>query len=45
MLAAVSLLPMLFIVPIIIFRIKGEEEILLRDLKGYKDYCKITFMA
>lgn len=34
-----ALIPMLFIIPITIFRIKNEEEILLRDLKGYKDYC------
>ncbi|MEQ8154641.1 MAG: methyltransferase, partial [Clostridiaceae bacterium] len=37
-----SLIPMLFIVPITLFRIKNEEEILLRDLKGYKDYCLKT---
>lgn len=34
-----SLIPMLFIIPITLFRIKNEEEILLRNLKGYKDYC------
>lgn len=37
-----SLIPMLFIIPITVFRIKNEEEILLRDLKGYKDYCSKT---
>lgn len=42
-----SLIPMLFIIPIILFRIKNEEEILLRDLKGYKEYyfsldCVVT---
>ena len=37
-----SLIPMLFIIPIIIFRIKNEEEILFRDLNGYKDYCLKT---
>lgn len=34
-----ALIPMLFIIPITLIRIKNEEEILLRDLKGYKDYC------
>lgn len=34
-----SLIPMLFIIPITIFRIKNEEEILLRDFSGYKEYC------
>lgn len=37
-----SLIPMLFIIPITLFRIKNEEEILLRDLKGYEDYCLKT---
>lgn len=37
-----SLIPMLFIIPITILRIKNEEEVLLRDLKGYKDYCLKT---
>ncbi|MDV3426403.1 MAG: isoprenylcysteine carboxylmethyltransferase family protein [Bacillota bacterium] len=37
-----ALIPMLFIIPITIFRIKNEEEILLRDLNGYKDYCLKT---
>lgn len=35
-------IPMLLIIPIIIFRIKTEEEVLLRSLKGYKDYCLKT---
>jgi len=35
-------IPMLLIIPIIIFRIKAEEEVLLRSLKGYKDYCLKT---
>jgi len=34
-----SLIPMLLIIPITLVRIKNEEEILLRDLTGYKDYC------
>lgn len=34
-----SLIPMLFIIPITVIRIKNEEEILSRDLKGYKEYC------
>ena len=37
-----SIIPMLFIIPITIFRIKHEEETLLRELKGYKDYCSKT---
>jgi protein-S-isoprenylcysteine O-methyltransferase Ste14 len=37
-----SLIPMLFIIPITLVRIKNEEEILLRDLNGYKDYCLKT---
>lgn len=37
-----ALIPMLFIIPITLFRIKKEEEILLKDLKGYKDYCLKT---
>lgn len=37
-----AIIPMLFIIPILIFRIKTEEEMLLRELKGYKDYCLKT---
>lgn len=37
-----ALILMLFIIPITLFRIKKEEEILLKDLKGYKDYCLKT---
>jgi protein-S-isoprenylcysteine O-methyltransferase Ste14 len=37
-----SLIPMLFIIPITLLRIKNEEEILLRDLNGYKEYCLKT---
>jgi protein-S-isoprenylcysteine O-methyltransferase Ste14 len=37
-----SIIPMLFIIPITVFRIKNEEEILLRELSGYKDYCSKT---
>lgn len=37
-----SLIPMLFIIPIILLRIKNEEEILLSNLSGYKDYCLKT---
>ena len=29
----------LFFIPYLVLRIKGEEEMLLRDLPGYKDYC------
>lgn len=34
-----ALIPMLLIIPITIFRIKSEEKVLLKELKGYKDYC------
>ena len=34
-----SIIPMLFIIPVIIIRIKNEEEVLLKKLKGYKEYC------
>lgn len=37
-----SLIPMLFIIPIIVFRIKGEEKTLLKELDGYSDYCLKT---
>lgn len=37
-----SIIPMLLIIPITVFRIKNEEEVLLRELKGYKDYCLKT---
>ncbi len=33
-----SLIPTLFIFPITVFRIRNEEEILSRELKGYEDY-------
>jgi protein-S-isoprenylcysteine O-methyltransferase Ste14 len=34
-----AIIPMLFIIPITVFRIRVEEELLLKDLKGYKEYC------
>ena len=37
-----SLIPMLLILPITVLRIKNEEEILLRDLNGYGEYCLKT---
>ncbi|WP_459480105.1 methyltransferase family protein [Clostridium saccharoperbutylacetonicum] len=37
-----SIIPMLLIIPILIIRIKNEEEVLLIELKGYKDYCLKT---
>lgn len=37
-----SLIPALFIIPILVFRIKNEEKTLLKKLKGYKDYCLKT---
>lgn len=35
----ISIIPMLFIIPITIIRIKNEEEMLLKNLNGYKNYC------
>lgn len=37
-----SIIPMFLIIPITIIRIKNEEETLLRELNGYKDYCLKT---
>jgi protein-S-isoprenylcysteine O-methyltransferase Ste14 len=37
-----AILPMLFVIPIVVFRIKVEEEMLLKELKGYKEYCLKT---
>lgn len=37
-----ALPPFLLIVPILIFRILNEEEVLRRELPGYKEYCKKT---
>lgn len=37
-----SLIPMLFIIPILVFRIKGEEKTLIKELDGYSDYCLKT---
>jgi protein-S-isoprenylcysteine O-methyltransferase Ste14 len=37
-----SIIPMLFIIPITVFRIKVEEEILMKSLKGYEEYCLKT---
>jgi len=37
-----AIIPFLLTVPMNIFRIKSEEEVLLRDLPGYKDYCLKT---
>lgn len=37
-----SIIPMILIIPITIIRIKNEEETLLRELKGYKEYCLKT---
>lgn len=34
-----AVLPFLLTVPMNIIRIKNEEEVLMRDLPGYKDYC------
>lgn len=37
-----AILPTAFIVPIIIARIKNEESLLSRDLKGYREYLRRT---
>ncbi len=37
-----AIIPSLFIIPTILFRIKNEEEVLLRELRGYKEYCVKT---
>lgn len=37
-----AIIPMLFIIPITVFRIKVEEELLLKGLKGYREYCLTT---
>lgn len=37
-----AVIPFLLSVPMNIFRIKYEEEVLLRELPGYKDYCLKT---
>ncbi len=33
-----SIIPMALIIPIIVIRIKNEEETLLKELNGYKEY-------
>ncbi len=35
-----SLIPILFFIPIFYFRIKNEEEVLIKGLDGYADYIK-----
>lgn len=37
-----AIIPALLIIPMNVYRIIGEEDILLRDLPGYKDYCLKT---
>jgi len=37
-----ALLPFLLMFPLLGFRILNEEEVLRRELKGYKEYCKKT---
>jgi len=37
-----AIIPSLLCIPTLVFRIKGEEEVLLRDLPGYKEYCLKT---
>jgi len=37
-----AIIPMLGVIPGIVLRIKNEEEVLLRELEGYREYCKKT---
>ncbi len=37
-----ALPPFLLMIPIIVFRILNEEEVLRKELPGYKEYCKKT---
>lgn len=37
-----ALIPAIFIVPVIVARIKNEETILERDLQGYREYMQAT---
>jgi protein-S-isoprenylcysteine O-methyltransferase Ste14 len=37
-----AIIPMLFIIPITVYRIKAEEEVLSKGLMGYEDYCSKT---
>ncbi|MBN1695852.1 isoprenylcysteine carboxylmethyltransferase family protein [candidate division WOR-3 bacterium] len=37
-----AIIPMIFIVPLIVARILNEEEVLVRDLDGYKEYMQKT---
>lgn len=34
-----AIIPSFLCIPTLVLRIKGEEEVLLRDLPGYKEYC------
>lgn len=36
----VAVVPFLFAIPLLYFRIKNEEEVLGKKLEGYKEYCK-----
>jgi len=35
-----AIIPFLFVVPMLFYRIKNEEEVLRRDLPGYTAYCE-----
>lgn len=37
-----AIIPSLLCIPSLVLRIKSEEEVLLQDLTGYKDYCLKT---
>ncbi len=38
----IALIPFLFDIPIIVLRIRNEEEVLRRELPGYPEYCEKT---
>jgi len=35
-----AILPFLLIIPLFVLRIRNEEEVLTRELKGYNEYCR-----
>lgn len=37
-----AIIPSLLFIPWVVLRIKNEEELLLRELSGYRDYCTKT---
>lgn len=37
-----AIIPMIFVIPLNVYRIRAEEEVLSKSLKGYEDYCLKT---